>query len=354
MNYIDAEADIIIADSFDRFNYRQKKLFLAAQRTESAGESKYFDALIKICGESVYNKAREKFRDASYREKVFKTLQRQGISCVTVKSAPYPENLKNTPVPPLVLYCRGNAELLSGDAFAIVGSRKTSAQAIKECKEIASVLSESFTVVTGVADGADRAAAEGAINSGRLICVLPGGHLNPCSGDLNFLQKVERNALTVSEFPPHIPARKYTFVLRNRIIAGLSKGVLVVSAAEKSGALSTSSYAADYGREVFAFPYSIGVASGVGCNALIKNGASLCTCADDILSAFGIECRKREEISLGEDELAVTRLLREQGELHIETIAGSLGKSLPQTASICSLLEIRGVIVKSGNKYVIV
>ncbi len=352
MNYLKSEADVITADSFGELNYRQKKLFLAAQKEENADRGKYASALIKTCGEGVYNNLKGKFGDGNYRSKVFEELAKKDVVCVTVKSPSYPAALAAIPAPPLVLYCRGNVNLLKDDMFAVVGSRRTSVQMLEECKKISAKLAEVFTVVTGVADGADSAAAKGALASGKLICVLPGGHSSPCASDMKLLRTVENEALTISEFPPHIPAQRYTFILRNRIMAGLVKGVLVVSAAKKSGALSTASYAADYGRDVFAFPYGIGITSGEGCNNLIKKGASLCGGAEDIFSAFGIICEEREQSSLEPEEKEVVDLLKEQGELHIEVIARTLGKNLPDLSAVCSMLEIKGLIIKTGgNKY---
>ncbi len=352
MIYTKKEVDLIVADSLNGLNYTNKKLLLASQNAENFDRERYAKALQKALGESAFNKTLATFSDETYRKKLLQELDKRGIVCVTYKSTNYPELLKNTPTPPLVLYARGNLKLLEGELFAIVGSRKTIAAAYEECKKISRELSEKFVIVTGVADGADSAAAYGALDSGNVVCVLPGGHDSNCSTNVKVLREVEEKGLTISEFPFGQPARKYTYFLRNRIIAGLCKGVLVVSAAEKSGALNTASYAADYSREVFAFPYSPGITSGEGCNNLIKNGAYLCDCANDIFSVFGYEGKAEAAQSLDKDERIVLTLLKEEGETHLETIAEKIGKQLFEVNAVCAMLEIKGLIVRTGgNKY---
>lgn len=352
MTYDKREEDLIIADGLQDFNYKQKKLFLALHRKNCENEAKYRAALIKTCGEGVYNKAEELFSDGGYRAGVIAKLDKVGVTCITLKSGIYPSLLQNTPAPPLVLYAKGNTELLKEECFGIVGSRKTNAQTEAECERIAEALSGHFVVVSGVADGADGAAVKGAAKNKRIISVIPGGHGNACNLNSSASALAERNGLTISEFPPKTPAFRYTYVLRNRIIAGLCRGVLVVSAAKKSGALITASYALDYGREVFAFPYSIGITSGEGCNALIKKGATLCENELDIFSAFGVKSQAEEKTEPSGDEGAVLKILREEGEVHAERLAELLDKRPYEIAAICSALEIEGWIVRTGgNKF---
>ncbi len=349
MRYTDEEVNLIIADSFKELNYKPKKCFLAACKGGEENQ-KYAEALIKSCGAGVYNKLKEKFSDEAYRNKYLAELDKKRIVCVTYKSAYFPESLKNIPEPPLVLYTRGNVELLKERRFCVVGSRKSTAQALEECKKICSELSNHFVIATGIADGADTAAAVGALPSGKVICVLPCGHGRATAS----LRKVEECGLSISEFPPGVRAQSFMFSRRNRILAGLCEGVLVVSAGEHGGALSTAGYAADYGKDVFAFPYGIGVASGAGCNKLIKSGAYLCDCAEDIYSVTGIECRKTEESvpELDDDEKAVLNALKEKGEMHAEKLAKASGKRMYELTAICSSLEIKGLLVRTGgNKF---
>lgn len=352
MKYTKSETDLIVIDSIGRLTYMQKKKFLASVNPAVADREKYKNDLIKNTGGGVYNKVKALFSDEKYRDGVLENLRRRGIECVTYKSADYPPELKEIPVPPLVLYVRGRRELLSTRKFAVVGSRRTSAAAAETCRRICAELSEFVTIVTGVADGGDSAAATGALATGNVICVLPGGHDSGCCRNADMLKSVESEGLTVTEFVPGTPVQQHTFTLRNRIMAGMSEGVLVVSAGENSGTQSTVNYANGYNREVLAFPYSVGVASGVGCNRLIKEGAALCDCAGDVLAALGINYKKAAAETLSAEsgnEAAVLNLLKEEGEMHAEKIAATLKINLTDVVTACSLLEIKGLVVRTGG-----
>lgn len=358
MSYTKSEIDLIIADSINLLYYKYKKLLLAATNPTAKDRQKYENELIKSVGGGVYNKVKALFTDEEYRESVLADLKRRGVECSTYKSADYPEQLKHTPYPPLVLYLRGRRELLSTRMFAVVGSRRTPAHITEETKRLCTELSNFVTVVTGVADGGDSAAISGALSTGNVICVLPGGHDTNCCNNVNLLKKVQREGLTVSEYAPTIPVSKLSFAMRNRIIAGLAEGVLVVSAGEKSGALSTANYATNYNKDVLAFPYGIGVSAGKGCNGLIKSGAFLCESVDDVLSVLKIENKtKTAEIyeEADGDEAQVLNLLKEQGEMHAEKIAAELNLKLTDVVTACSMLEIKGLIVRTGgNSFAII
>ncbi|MDE6849769.1 MAG: DNA-protecting protein DprA [Clostridia bacterium] len=352
MNYTENEINLIIADSIKFLYYKYKKLLLASVNPNLDDREKYADALIKSVGSGVYNKAKALFSDGKYRDGVLKDLERRKIECVTFKSADYPPLLKQISFPPLVLYVRGRRELLSGRMFAVVGSRRISSSVAECCKRICSELSEYLTIVTGVADGGDSAAVYGALKTGNVICVLPGGHDSGCCRNVNMLKTVESEGLSVTEFAPETPVQSHTFSLRNRVMAGMSEGLLVVSAGEQSGTKSAVEYATGFGRDLFAFPHSIGVASGTGCNKLIKDGAALCDCADDVLFAMGIQRSVKNTETPNDfdgNEAAVLNLLKEEGEMHAEKIAAALGLSLSDVVSACSMLEIKGYVTPTGG-----
>lgn len=350
--YSARELRIIAADSLGELNYNGKRCLLASLNENNPDAGKYADSLIKTVGVGVYNKLKAFLSDGQRCLAVAEAIGKRGVRCITIRSGLYPEELKNIPVPPLVLYARGNEQLLKGDKLAVVGSRRSTPQTIEECKKLCAQISARLTVVTGVADGADSAAIKGALATGRVICVLPGGHDSSCAARPSLLKMAEAKGLTLSEFPPLFRAQRYTFILRNRIIAGLSRGTLVVSAAKKSGALSTAAYAADYGRDVFAFPHSIGIASGEGCNALIKKGAYLAENALDILSVLGLELPVERKVQLVGEELAVSDFIRSRGEAHLAEIAQAAGIPLRQASTVCSSLELKGIIARTGgNKF---
>ena len=349
MTYTKEEQNLIVFAGIEELTDRIKhNLFFSCKNAE---ERKNY--LIKNVPAGVYNIVKDKFYSEDFRAKALENVYKKGIVCVTFKSPLYPENLRHIDEPPIVLYCKGNTELLKSNCFSVVGSRKTSAQALALCKKICGQLTEVFTVVTGVAEGADSAAIEGALTSGKIISVLANGF--DCfypANNRNLIEKVAQKGLLISEYLPHIPPLKYNFPVRNRIIAGLSRGTLVVSAGEKSGALITADLALEYGREVFAFPYSAGIASGAGCNALIKNGAYLTENILDIFKEFGLDLEKPKAPSLTEEERAVLEEIEFAGEGFLPAIAQKLNKPTYQLIPIVSSLEIKGLITRlGGNRY---
>lgn len=354
MTYSRQEADAIVLDSFEELTYKNKYLLLDGFKSPHPNLHKNASALIKSLSERVYNNVKDKFSDGEYRKKILNSLEEKGVRCITYFSDGYPEDLKQIPNPPVVLYCKGNIKLLKTRLFAVVGSRRTQPNALKECSKIAGELAETFTIVTGMADGADSAAVEGALDSGKVISVLAYGfdHFYPAVNE-GLIRKVGSKGLLLSEYPPEIPPRSYQFPVRNRIIAGLSDAVLVVSAGKRSGALITADYAVDYGKQVMAFPYGMGVTYGAGCNYLIKKGANLVENTPDVLEAFGIEFKPPEKrIELSQDEQTALAVIREAGEAFAPEIAEKSGKLPHQIIPVLSSLEIKGLIIRlGGNRY---
>ena len=147
-------------------------------------------------------------------------------------------------------------------------------------------------------------------------------------------------------------ARKYSFYARNRILAGLSEGVLVVAAGARSGTSITANYALEYGRDVFAFPHNLGVKQGEGCNELLKKGAYVATEPCDVLSRYGIEEEETVRVELSEEEQKLLAVLKEAGEAHVSELAGRAGVPVYEAAATLSSLEMKNLAVKAGgNRY---
>jgi len=350
MNLTEAEKAIVWLQCCTQFDLRERVALLRAAKNPALllkNFQKYAPTVINSPKLRLYND-----RDTNLRavDHILSQTEAKGYFIVTVMSEDYPESLKAIPDPPFVLFGDGNRDLLRMRKFCIVGSRNTPPWAEKLSARFAETLSERFAIVTGLAEGGDSAAIEGALPSGKLICVLPNG-LNVCypAAQASVKEKVRKRGLLLSEYPHGETLKKYYFHARNRLLAGLSEGVLVLSAGEKSGALITASRAAEYGRDVFAFPYSPGVSAGAGCNGLIKKGAYLCTEAEDILSCYGMTAPARKEISLTEEEREVYELLCERGELHTMVVAETLGRQIFEATAILSSLELKGLVVKSGG-----
>lgn len=304
--------------------------------------------------EKVFSKPAESDRQTRERqtEAFLRDAEKKGYFAVTVLSRDYPEPLKAS-FPPLVLFGAGNRELLQEELFCIVGSRITPPWAGKFGADIANALSKRFAVVTGLAEGGDLAAIRGALPGGKLISVLPCG-LDECypAAHAAIKEEIRRAGLLLSEYPFREKTKKYSFHARNRILAGLCRGVLVLSAGEKSGALITANTALEYGRDVFAVPYNPGIAQGAGCNELLKKGAYVCTCAQDIFDCYGILPPKEREVSLSAEEEKLYNILHAEGELHAAVLAERAAMPVYEIAAVLAALELKGLVVKAGgNRY---
>ncbi|MDE6598214.1 MAG: DNA-processing protein DprA [Clostridia bacterium] len=351
--YTQDEINLITLSSFDSLSYNIKYQLLSKLSSFGGDFSKYENILIKTLPDGVYNKVKAKFYDPDYRKALLDALEKRGIKCVTYLSDEYPESLKNIPDPPINLYCKGDTTLLKTKCFSIVGSRKSTPKCIADTKKLSSEISQKFTVVSGMAEGADTAAIEGAIENGKVISVLAYGfdYAYPAV-NANLINKVANEGLLISEHPPKIKPQAYMFPVRNRIIAGLSQGTLIVSAGIKSGALITANYAADYGRDVFVFPYYPGTSSGAGCNCLLKNGAIPAENILDIFKEFGLDFNKPKPQTLTEDESEVLSAVRELEEALIAQVADKLNKPAYKLIPIIASLEMKGLVVNlGGNRY---
>lgn len=209
---------------------------------------------------------------------------------LSIDDARYPPQLLETGRPPLALFCQGNLALLQREQIAIVGARSASRQGLEDARAFAGELARQGLVVTsGLASGIDGAAHAGALDAGGTTIAVAGtgpDRVYPAR-HRQLAHRIGAQGLIVSEFPPGTGAKPQHFPQRNRIIAGLSLGTLVVEAAAKSGSLITARLAAELGREVFAIPGSIHKPTARGCHALIREGAQLVETVQEILAALG-------------------------------------------------------------------
>lgn len=212
------------------------------------------------------------------------------ITIVLLSSSNYPALLREIDTPPALLFVKGNIDALNLPQIAIVGSRHHSAGGQQNAQAFARHLAgNGFTITSGMALGIDGAAHQGAMETGSTIAVLGTGVdiIYPRRHQALYTEIIAKGGAIVSEFPPGTSVRAGHFPQRNRIISGLSLGVLVVEAALKSGSLITARLAMEQGREVFSIPGSIHNPSAKGCHQLIRQGATLVETADDIISELG-------------------------------------------------------------------
>lgn len=353
--YTADEINIIALSGINQLTYPMKRTLLEDFSSAEPDFAKAEKSLIKSLSGGVYNKVKKLFSSSDYRRNVLEELEEKKITCVTYYSKDYPPLLKEIPSPPIVLYCKGDISLLKSDCFTVVGSRRTTPKALSDCAKISGELSHVFTVVTGIADGADSAAIKGALEAnGKVISVIANGpdiiYPRTCA---QLYERVENEGLLVSEYPPETLPKPFNFPFRNRILAGLSRGTLVVSAGEKSGALITADYSFEYGRDVFAFPYSVGVPSGAGCNSLIKKGAYLTENLLDILKEYGLDFIKPGEGELlTDEELLIYTAVKRLGDAFLPDVAREV-KKLPHEIIpvICALQIKKKVVSLGGNRY---
>ncbi|MBB6443830.1 DNA-processing protein DprA [Bacillus benzoevorans] len=216
-----------------------------------------------------------------------KLYEQNGISCVTIFDQEYPVMLRETSMPPWVLYAKGDLGLLkTKHLLAVVGSRQATAYGKKAIEQLfPRLIGSQIVIVSGLAAGIDAYAHQTAIQyGGKTIGVIAGGfnHLYPKENVL-LANVMMKDHLVLTEYPFFMRPQKWHFPLRNRIIAGLCQGTLVVEAKQKSGSLITANYAVQEGRDVFAVPGHILGPHSTGTNELIQQGAKLIISAQDIL-----------------------------------------------------------------------
>ena len=219
-------------------------------------------------------------------ERTLEWLSQAGNHLLTLADATYPPALLNIPDPPLMLYVKGRAELLSAPSLAVVGSRNATAQGSANAENFAKALSRAgLTIVSGLALGIDTAAHRGGLQgAGSTIAVIgTGADIVYPARNRSLAHQIADEGCIVSEHPLGTPAIAANFPRRNRIISGLARGVLVIEAAAQSGSLITARLGAEQGKEVLAIPGSIHSPLSKGCHLLIKQGAKLVESAQDVL-----------------------------------------------------------------------
>jgi DNA processing protein len=278
---------------------------------------------------------------------------------VTLIDDDYPPLLREIIDPPLVLHLRGDRSLLAQPAIAIVGSRRASPYAVNVAQHLARGIAPSgLAIVSGLARGVDAAAHHAALDTNaKTIAVLGTGIdvVYPRSNARLFRAIAERG-LIVTEFPPGTPPKPEHFPVRNRIISGLTQGTIIVEATRRSGSLITARMAAEQGREVFAVPGSIFSAGSEGTHRLIQYGAKLVHDVDDVFDELPEHLRPKKAEAPSEPDSPLREVLailsREEG-LHVDTLAGRLGRSASAVAESLLQLELDGWIrALPGARYV--
>lgn len=330
-----------------------------------------------------------------------------GYKVITMEDEEYPERLKNISNPPCVLYVKGKMPPIDSKiCISIVGTRSATLYGVQMSFDISLELAKAGTViVSGGALGVDSSAHKGAIQGrGQTVAVLGCGINYPyLMQNAPLRDVISRNGAIISEFAPDYPAYHYNFPMRNRIISGLSQGTVVIEAGKKSGSLITASLALEQNRDVFAVPVDMNSSVSEGTTALIRDGATVVTCGEDVLSTYRhsyfrdknfedselpeifprptqddyekenaeidtgynkgtisrstkasankkeIDKPKSDAIKLSFDEQTVYNVLK-KGKQHIDVIAAKTGFPISKVLSIITVLEISGVVKAYAGK----
>ncbi len=310
------------------------------------------------------DKAEEEIRNAAEKK----------LKIFSYEDERYPEILKQIHDPPIVLYIRGELKPEDSNSIAIVGTRKPTPFGLEVAKRFARELAGlGITIVSGLAFGIDAAAHAGALEAGgRTIAVLGSGvdRITPAGNRELGFDILEKGGAIVSEYPLGAEPGAWSFPRRNRIISGLSRGVIVVEGGYESGAMITAKLAIEQGREVFAVPGNIGSETSRGPHWLIKQGAKLTESIDDVLDELGnvIKVNRpndfNRELILGytnkktlpdmlPNEAKIYALLSSEPK-QIDEIVNDSGLEVQNVSSILMLLEIKGLVKPLPGKYFVV
>ena len=350
LNSIPGFGPVLIKALLDQFG-DPKRVFEASRRE-----------LARVDG--VGEQLAEVIKETDVRGKVHRELKLIGkvkASIVTIRDQSYPNNLRQIYDSPPLLYVRGSLQPRDDLAISMVGSRLASNYGRMITEKIAGDLaSQGVTMVSGMARGIDSAAHRGALSvGGRTIAVLG------CGVDIvyppenrHLFEEIVAHGAVISEFPMSTPPEGMNFPRRNRIISGLSLGVVIVQASARSGSLITARLALEQNRDVFAVPGNIGMVGSQGTNRLIKQGAKLIESAEDILEEVlprfrhqGLEFEDRD-LSLEEEEERVFCLLEDEP-IHIDSIIAQTGMNASCVSTILLQLELKGLVQQlSGKRFV--
>jgi len=302
-----------------------------------------------------------KYKSHSYLEELKTKIYEKDVKYICIDDIEYPNRLRNIYNAPILLFYRGDISLLNDDLnLAMVGSRHPTRYGINCAKSISKRLSElGINIVSGLALGIDSCSHRGCIDGcGKTIAVLGSSVDNPLPRTNERLANeiVEKGGLVISEHSINSAVVPSNFSNRNRIISGISKGVIVVEAAEKSGALITVDFALEQGRDVFSIPGNINSEMSKGCNKIIKEGANLLDSLDDIINIYNIKLndaielsKTYDNLSLDSESMKVINVIKDNGVLQIDDICDYIGMEIKYVNTILNELTLKDILVEVNN-----
>ncbi len=289
-------------------------------------------------------------------------IDKYNVRLLNMDEEEYPDLLKFIYSPPVILYIKGKIKPEDNNAFVIVGTRKATSYGKSHAKKISYELAKSgFTIVSGLAYGIDAAAHKGALNAGcRTIAVFGTGldTIYPAA-NRGLAKKILQSGALISEFSLESKIEKWNFPTRNRIISGMSKGVLVVEGKKTSGSLITAKDGLRQNRDIFALPGNVDKPESAGPNYLIKLGAKIVTSADDILEDYKIKLEnesgvskkdKRPSVKMTKDEQEIYRILNDnERRLSLDKMVKKSEYSVSKLSSLLLTMEIKGIVEREAQ-----
>jgi DNA processing protein len=284
------------------------------------------------------------------------------IKKILIDDPKYPELLRNIYDPPKELFIRGNIDLLNTKCLAIVGTRKATLYGKQIARKLSRQLAEvGITVVSGLAEGIDTEAHLGALDAGGNTIAVFGSGIDVIfpAQNIGLAKKIEISGSLISEYPEGFSTAKWTFPRRNRIISGLSLGVIMIEGGYESGAMITAKHALDEGREVFALPGNVDLEQSKGPHWLIKQGAKLIENVDDILEELNMKRvdtgdKKEMDVSqLSIDEVPIIKTLNKEPK-HIDELSAAIKIDTSVLLGTLLNLEMKGYVKKLPGMYFII
>ena len=283
-----------------------------------------------------------------------------GVEIITYKDPFFPSLLKQIPDAPVLIYTKGNKEILkTSTAIAIVGTRHATTHGLTMAYELAKELAEyGCVVVSGLAEGIDASAHKGALEAGFTIAVIGSGmKFQFPAANRDLYDNIYEKGLVITEFAPDIHPDKSTFPIRNRIIAGLARGVVVVESKSSGGSMITANLALEYDREVFAVPGRATDLNSQGTNKLIRQGAKLVSSAADIVEELNwlIPTKtipKDVQYKLSTEEKQVFDVLSLEP-IYIDDLAEKAELDIKKVLTVLTFLEMQGLVRQIPGKYFI-
>jgi len=299
-------------------------------------------------------------------ENISKWLDAPNHHIITAESDDFPELLRQIPGPPTLLYVVGNKDALHLPSLAVVGSRNPTSGGVQNAYNFSSHLARSgFCIVSGLAQGIDTAAHQGALDAGAKTVAFLGHGIDRVypAENRELAHRIAQDGALCSEYPLGSPPRREHFPQRNRLISGISLGTLVVEAARRSGSLISARLASEQGREIFAIPGSIHNPLSRGCHQLIKQGAKLVESADDIVSELGplvghlmqnaeLQTHESAEDSPLDADYEILLSALSYDPASADQLAEHSGLTIDQVSSMLLILELEGkILVQAGGRY---